>query len=855
MNENGSKYKERITRLFAEALEVPPSEWKFWVDSHCSVEEKKAGIDTHLLRLLKSTPRADAFFDALNQNLEQDLKSQPEDIPYKPGDLFDKFRIEKALGQGGMATVFLCERADGQFEQKVALKIMKVRGDAKLLKERFRQEQQILARFSHPNIAQLYDGGITEEGFPYMIMEYVEGEPIDKYCDKNKLSVNERINLFVSVCEAVQYAHNNLIIHLDLKPDNIFVTQSGRIKVLDFGIAALQNTKTKESNNSVPSRFLTLQSASPEQITGTSVTIKSDIYSLGLLLYRLLAGIHPHDFEKKDYAEIKNTIRDEEIKGASDRYKSLDLQLQNKIAQSRNLTPVSLIKKLKGDLNLILLKALQIQPDDRYDSITRLVDDIQSFKKLLPVNAHKATLKYYTSKFIRRNRVAISVFLTVFLIISGIVVYYSGKLKTERDYAVLEARKSEEVTAFLLELFEASNPAYAQGENITAYQMLEAGLVRSANMQNRQLQAIMLTTIGDALSRLSEFEKAVPVLEDAILKNTDAFGEKSVEVADAMVALGNCHGDNHMWDWALPYFEKAYDIYKEKLPEDHIKVLRAASRLGLAYRQNGETDRARKYSEKAFASISRNYSHSNPELLKTMSEYAVVIAHDEPDRAEKMMQDVLAGYLSFTDSLDYRLALPLNRLGFHYRNQENYHAAEKYYRKALNVSIHTMGEAHRFTHMVRMNLVTPLIRLGKYEEAGDYFRINLRTVRQRYSEEHWRTGNAYGAYASYYMQIGGYDKADSLLRINLDNYQKSIGSDNIWTAYVEGALAACNRFIGNYAFADSLYDRHMKIFRERFPDFNNDNISQINRLIRFHQEAEDNYEHIIAQYNALLELE
>jgi len=261
MKDGSHNKQERISELFTRALDVPSSHWKKWVEAHCTHEEKSEGIDSQILKLLKSSSRADAFFEALNKNIEDDIEGHNSKIPYKPGDIFEKFRIISELGQGGMASVFLCERIDGQFEQKVALKVMKVKGDLNFLKDKFRQEQQILAGINHPNIAQLYDGGITDEGFPYMIMEYVEGESIDKYCDRKKLSVNERIKLFISVCEAVQYAHSNLIIHLDLKPDNILVTESGRIKILDFGIATLQNTKKEDFANVDQPRFMTLHSA------------------------------------------------------------------------------------------------------------------------------------------------------------------------------------------------------------------------------------------------------------------------------------------------------------------------------------------------------------------------------------------------------------------------------------------------------------------------------------------------------------------------------------------------------------------------------------------------------------------
>ncbi len=220
---------ERISDVFTQALEQPSSQWKTWVNNHLSEKEKKQGMDTYILKLLIKAPRADAFFEALQRNVEDDLCGYEDEINYQQGERIGKFRIIKELGHGGMARVYLCERADDQFEHKVAVKVMKVQGDIDFSKERFRQEQQILAGINHPNIAQLYDGGFTDEGFPFIVMEYIEGMPIDEYCADKKLTVSEKLRLFQQVCAAIQYAHNQFIIHQDIKPANILVSKDGLV--------------------------------------------------------------------------------------------------------------------------------------------------------------------------------------------------------------------------------------------------------------------------------------------------------------------------------------------------------------------------------------------------------------------------------------------------------------------------------------------------------------------------------------------------------------------------------------------------------------------------------------------------
>jgi len=275
---------DRVSELFDQALEIPHEKWVNWIDTQCNDQEKETGLHTYVLKLLKSSVRADAFFESLNKNIEDDLQNSSEVKILQPGDKFEKFRIIRELGHGGMARVFLCERDDGTFEHKVALKIIKIKEGGEFLKDKFRREQQILAGINHPNIARLYDGGITPEGFPFIIMEYVEGEPITTWCTKNKLTARQRIQLFIQVCNALQYAHNNFIVHHDIKPANILVNDAGQIKLLDFGISqVLFSQENTESN--VTSFEGTLQYAAPEQFKGAGPSIASDIYKAGLVLF------------------------------------------------------------------------------------------------------------------------------------------------------------------------------------------------------------------------------------------------------------------------------------------------------------------------------------------------------------------------------------------------------------------------------------------------------------------------------------------------------------------------------------------------------------------------------------------
>ena len=768
------------------------------------------------------------------------------------GTVIGKYRLDDILGHGGMGTVYLANRADGQFNQKVALKVIRKDVLSAELRKRFTEEQRILAGLNHDNIARLYDGGVTPEGLPYLIIEFVEGIPIDKYCDHKKLSVRERIKLLKSVFEAVQYAHNNLIIHRDLKPENILVTKTGSIKILDFGIATFQNNEHQEYNSQLISGYLTPKSAAPELVSGLPITTETDVYSLGLLLYRLLTGYHPLNFSAKSASEMIQILKTETAPKATTRISELSNEEKNRTADSRNTTPRKLEKLLKGDLDAILKKALSLQKENRYSTVDQMWSELQLHLSIKPINSLQDKHGYRFVKFIKRNRTFLAVATTIVIIFTAMVLHYSGQVKDERDFAMQQADKAEEVTSFLLELFEANDPAYSQGDEITALNMLDRGLERAETIENTELRASMFTTIGDALTRLSEFERALPVLEQAVDLSARAFGGISIEAADALFALGKNQSDNHMWHLALPFYEGSHEIYSSLLPSEHPKVAMSLSRIGMALLQLGEPDSAIIFSEKAYSIMKKNHSQNHPDLLNAMNEYALVLSSNNPERAEEIYLNVISRHLESGNQLNYRLASPYNNLGILYRNMEKYELSEQYYKKSLEVSTLTMGEDHRFTRMVHTNLLTPLFNLQKHEEAESILEMNVEIYRERFSENHWRTGNAYGAYGVYMARIGNYEKADSLFENQYRIYSEQLGEDHGWTGYAMGTLAFTKRLLNQPETAETYYQNHLGIIEEWKPNFNNDNIGHIQRLITMYKDAPGDYSSIINKYESLL---
>jgi serine/threonine-protein kinase len=363
------------------------------------------------------------------------------------------FRVIRVLGRGGMGDVYLAERADGQFEQRVALKLIQ-RGAAGLV-QRFLDERRILASLEHPGIARLVDGGITPDGQPYFAMELVEGEPIDRYCDARELNIERRLELFRAVCDAVTYAHQHLVVHRDLKPSNILVTDSGQVKLLDFGIAkVLGASETDDDRTRTGMYVLTPEFAAPEQVRGETISTTTDVYALGVLLYTLLTGVRPYDVRGKSPAEIERIISHTEPPKPSQTFTQAQAQAEER-ASARGNVPDRLRRQLRGDLDAIVLEALRKEPERRYASAAALQADLERYRTKLPVSARPNGALYRLRKFARRNRTVVAAALVTLIALISATAFSTGQMREarrQRDAALQEVRRQRALSEVQLVL-------------------------------------------------------------------------------------------------------------------------------------------------------------------------------------------------------------------------------------------------------------------------------------------------------------------------------------------------------------------------------------------------------------------
>ena len=407
---------QQVKALFEQALERPPDERAAFLDQACHGDE---ALRREVRSLLSS--HDDGFLD---EPLSLDAPSGDDGAAHT-GQRIGAYRLVREIGHGGMGAVYLAERADGQFHQQVAVKFVRHGVDSDTLRRRFRAERQILARLEHPHIARLIDGGVSEDGLPYLAMEYVEGTRIDHYCDAHHLSTNERLRLFLAVCEAVHYAHQNLIVHRDLKPSNILVTEGGTVKLLDFGIAKLLDDNAAATPlDEVPRtgmRVMTPEYASPEQIRGEPVTTAFDVYALGIILYELLAGQRPYRLSGLSPGEMERIVCEKapaRPSTAVTREAQTDATraaTPEEISRMRSTQPDKLRRRLAGDLDTIVMMALHKDPSRRYRSVGQLSEDLRRHLDGLPVTARPDSFAYRISKFIRRHwmGVAAAVFISL----------------------------------------------------------------------------------------------------------------------------------------------------------------------------------------------------------------------------------------------------------------------------------------------------------------------------------------------------------------------------------------------------------------------------------------------------------
>lgn len=770
----------KIESIVDAALECPEDERDAFIKEKCNGDQD---LFRHVTSFLSSVSKADQYFSSTyrtKEKLENEAASISlsfESYDHFVGSEVGAYTLTALLGKGGMGAVFLGERTDGQFEHTAAVKIIQNGLNRPDIYDHFLRERQILAGLNHENIARLYDGGVTDKNTPYLIMEYVDGTPIDKYCNNHQLSAVERINLFKSVCKAAGYAHKNLVIHRDLKPENILITDDGTVKVMDFGIAKLidrSNSDVVADQNE--SSYLSFSNASPELIKGESATTASDIYSLGVLLYKLLAGVKPLPLENKSGNKVKDLILTHKPTSLSERFQALPPDEKEKFLNSRTFRQSNASDFLNDDLNAIAQKCLNKSAKDRYQTVDDLVQDLNRYEKGFPVRARDAAATYMAAKFTARNRGPISAAVSILLITVISAIFYTYTVQQERDIAQMEANKATQVTQFVLNLFKGSDPSQPGGSDISARDLLNRGIERTEYLSNQpEIQAKMLEVLGRILTQLGEFNEATTLLQQSIDLRREVFGEENLETVSSYEQMGtllSAKGDlfkaESMLESALNMREKLQGVSQSAMSE-------ANAELAYVYRRLGKFNKA----EEKYRSLINIYESKlgpdDPMTLTSLSSLGVTLhTSGQLTEAEATHRKVLSKRLELYNTAHPNIAMSYNNLGSLLLNLGEFEEAEKMITKSLNMRRALFGDDHPKVALTINNLGILKRNMGRFDEAISLIQESISINRELMGGDELQTATNLFSLAELYLMTGKYDKA-------FDYYQQShqVFKDNL----------------------------------------------------------------------------
>ncbi len=637
------------------------------------------------------------------------------------GTRIGPYRIERVIGHGGMGEVYLASRDDAQYEHRVAVKLMRADARAPELSERFRRERQILAHLEHPNIATLLDGGVSDDGRPYLVMQYVDGVAITDYCDQHALSLRERLVLFRSVCAAVQAAHVQLVVHRDLKPANILVTASGEVKLLDFGIAKLLDPAPDATFTRPLERVMTPEHAAPEQVRGERVTTATDVYALGVLLYQMLTGERPLKLPSSAASEVERIICEVEPAAPSS------------VAKTD-------ARALRGDLDRIVLMALRKEAARRYQSAQEFDADIGRYLAGLPVVAERDTFRYRARKFAGRHRWGVAgaaTFVAVAVAFLVVTVQQSHRVAVERDRAVAERNKAEKVVGVLTDLFEQSNPLVAPG--------------------------------GDTL-RVGDF---VAKSEQSVAGMTDA---PDVQAA-LWETLAEIHKARSNPGQARVLFERALAFYgsDDAHALDAARVLHSLAQLTMLEKGGAA---AEPLFRESLARQRALLGESHADVGTAMMDLASAIMAIKTDEAARLLDGSLAISRQQPSSDDVNLAANYNALAMLYRSQMDFEQARTQFERSLEILKRTLPRDHPYIVTVTHNLAATYGSLEDVAMAETLEREVIESRRRVFGDDSPETALSMEALAIMLTDGKRYDEALGLYMETLRVLERAWGPDN-----------------------------------------------------------------------------
>jgi non-specific serine/threonine protein kinase/serine/threonine-protein kinase len=709
--------------------------------------------------------------------------------------------------------------------RRVAIKLIKVGMDTKEVVARFESERQALALMDHPVIAKVFDAGSTPEGRPYFVMEYVAGLPITDYCDKHKLTIRQRLELFTLVCEGVQHAHQKAIIHRDLKPSNILVSEvDGKPspRIIDFGVAKAiaQKLTDRTMYTRIGMLIGTLGYISPEQADsgGEDVDTRTDVYSLGAVLFELLAGSLPLELEKLAYDEVLHRLREEDAPRPSTKLRMLG-EVSGVAATNRGTDLSTLCRQLSGDPDSIVLKALEKDRAQRYASASELAGDIARYLRNEPVTAHPHSTAYRAAKYFRRHRVGVTVAAALVLLIVAFAIVQTVELQhvaRERDRATRERDRADRISQFMTGMFKVSKPSEARGNTITAREILDKGEEEiEVGLKNEpELQAKMMYTMAETYQGLGLESRAQPLLEGALEIQRRVLGPEHSDTLRSMGTLAAVLAYRGHYAEAEKLQRETLEIRRRVLGPEHPDTLASRNLLAATLVYDGHESEAEKLERETLDIRRRVLGAEHQDTLASMSLLAFALdGEGRFTESEKLFRETINVQRRVLGPEHPDTLLSISNLVSTLEDENSYTEAERLSREALQVQRRVLGPEHPDTLYSMSNLARALMEKGSYAEAEKLQRETLETQRRVLGPEHPDAAASMQILAEILIAESRYPEAEKLNRERLDIARRVFGPESANSLSRRIDLAETLMYEGHYAEAESLIHETLDIGR------------------------------------------
>jgi serine/threonine-protein kinase len=795
----------RIQAVFHEAADLPRSEHRAYLRVACEGDES---LISEVEALLNEDATGSSLLDRDVAHVAHEILGDDASRQRLPFQNFGPYKIIRLLGEGGMGVVYLAERED--LGSQVAIKLLRDAWLSPARRGRFAVEQRTLARLNHPSIARLYDADTSPDGTPFFAMEYVEGVPLTDYCDAHDFGIADRLRLLRSVCQAVQYAHQHAVIHRDLKPSNILVKPDGTARLLDFGIAKHLENLDASAGQSVQTitglRLMTPAYAAPEQIRGDEVGIQTDVYSLGVILYQLLAGRLPFDLANRTPAQAEKIITETEpakpSAAAGEKIVAPAKSGSQKIAANRAEW---------ADLDVLCLKAMHKDARRRYQSAEALIRDIDHYLKGEPLEARPDAIGYRLHKFLTRNRDAVLAAGALAAIVVGVTIFFTVRLAIARNAALAEAARTQRIQQFMTNLFQGGDESAGPADNLRVVTLLDRGVQQARSLDaDPAVQAELYATLGKIYEQLGQLDQADSLLNSALDERKKLYGPDNSDVAESLVALGLLRDDQARLADAEKLVTEGLAMTERHAAPDSPAVARATTALGKVQDDRGSYDAAIKTLDNA-VKVPSSQKAVTPESAAAL--YELANAHfyaGHYDQSQELNERLLPMYKHLYGERHPRVADVLVNLGAIKYDLGHYSEAEAYDRQALAIVQDWYGKENPETAEDVTVLARALLKEQRYSEANDLLQHSLAIKQRVYGDVHPSVASSLNELGTLALQTGHYADAERDFTQMAAIYRQIYGEHHYLLATALSNLASVYT-------AQKQWPRAEKIFRQVVP--------------------------------------